>query len=66
MKTKKTEENSRHKELALLRKEAQSVIIKRSGIPIKDLYQMAIDDFCARNIDLLTPAERKKYAALIL
>jgi hypothetical protein len=54
------------KEADALRKEAQSIIIKRSGISIKRLYEHAINDFVANNIDLLTPEERKKYSSIIL
>ncbi|MBR6092036.1 MAG: hypothetical protein IKQ09_04390 [Bacteroidales bacterium] len=49
-----------------MRKEAQSIILKRSGISVKRLYENAVNEFVASNIDLLTPAERKKYSAVIL
>ncbi len=56
----------KEKELDAMRKEAQSIIIKRSGISIKRLYENAVNEFVASNIDLLTPVERKKYSAVIL
>lgn len=52
-------------EMEALRKEAQSIIIKRSGISLKRLYENAVNEFVANNIDLLTPSERKKYSAVI-
>lgn len=56
----------KEKELDAMRKEAQGIIIKRSGISVKRLYENAVNEFVANNIDLLTPAERKKYSAVIL
>ncbi|MBR5029297.1 MAG: hypothetical protein IKX51_08760 [Bacteroidales bacterium] len=53
-------------ELDALRKEAQTIILKRSGISLKRLYENAINEFVANNIDLLTPAERKKFSSIIL
>lgn len=56
----------KEKEIEALRKEAQTVIIKRSGMSLKRLYEIAVNDFVANNIDLLTPEERKRYSSVIL
>lgn len=56
----------KEREMESMRKEAQSIILKRSGISVKRLYENAVNEFVASNIDLLTPAERKKYSAVIL
>ena len=41
------------------------LIIKRSGVSKKRIHQLAEADFCLDNIDLLTPAEKKKYKNVI-
>lgn len=56
----------KEKEKENLRKEAQKIIIKRSGIPLKRIYEHAVNDFVANNIDLLTQAEKEKYSSVIL
>ena len=53
------------KEVDALRKEAQSIIIKRSGISLKRLYEHAIDEFVANNIDLLTSEERERFRTIL-
>ena len=59
---------SKDKEIELenLRKEAQKIIIERSGISLKRIYEHAVNDFVANNIDLLTQAEKEKYRSVIL
>ncbi len=49
-----------------LMKESIDLVIKRSGVPKKVIIEEAMHSFFADNIDLLTPAERKKYASVIL
>ena len=56
----------KEKELENLRKEAQKIIIERSGISLKRIYEHAVNDFVANNIDLLTQAEKEKYRSVIL
>lgn len=56
----------KEKEMESLRKEAQKIVIERSGMSLKRLYEIAVNDFVANNIDLLTPAEKKRYSAVIL
>lgn len=41
------------------------LIIKRSGVSKKRIHQLAEADFCLDNIDLLTPAEKRKYKNVI-
>ena len=56
----------KEKEWENLRKEAQKIIIERSGISLKRIYEHAVNDFVANNIDLLTQAEKEKYRSVIL
>lgn len=56
----------KEKEKENLRKEAQKIIIERSGISLKRIYEHAVNDFVANNIDLLTQAEKEKYRSVIL
>ncbi len=47
-------------------KEAIELIIKRSGVSKKTIIESAYKRFANNNIDLLTPAEMKKYKGVIL
>ncbi len=62
MQTQKISEKKR----AELQKESMELVIKRSGVPKKRIYQNALHAFFAGNIDLLTPEEKKKYESVIL
>ncbi|MGM9782176.1 MAG: hypothetical protein ACI3ZV_01625 [Paludibacteraceae bacterium] len=63
MATKKTSEEIKREQLA---KESMDLVLKRSGVPKKVIIENAMHAFFAGNLDLLTPAERKKYASVIL
>ena len=54
------------KQRAELQKESMELVIKRSGVPKKRIYENALHAFFAGNLDLLTPEEKKKYASVIL
>ena len=62
MEKSKTDEKKR----AQLAKECMDLVLKRSGVPKKEIYKIALHSFFAGNLDLLTPAEREKYASVIL
>ena len=49
-----------------LSKESMDLVIKRSGVSKKEIVEEAMKRFFNDNIDLLTPAERKKYKSVIL
>lgn len=46
--------------------EAIRLVIKRSGVSRAKLHEAAEKRFFVDNIDLLTPAERKKFSSVIL
>lgn len=48
-----------------LSKESMDLVIKRSGVSKKEIVEEAMKRFFNDNIDLLTPAERKKYKSVI-
>lgn len=52
--------------LKAMRLEASKIIIERSGMSIKRIQELAVREFVANNIDLLTAAERRKYQQVIL
>jgi len=43
-----------------------ALIIRRSGVPRRKIYDRAIRSFCLNNMDLLTPEELQKYDSVIL
>ncbi len=47
-------------------KEVIDLIIKRSGVPRREIYDRAVRTFCLNNMDLLTSEELKKYEPVIL
>ncbi len=47
-------------------KEVIELVIKRSGVSKKNIYNDALKRFFRGNMDLLTPAELKKYKDVIL
>jgi hypothetical protein len=58
----KREENKRR---ATLINELRELQLKRANARKKDLLEVALAAFSAHNLDLLTPAERKKYKSVI-
>lgn len=52
------------KEIEAVRKEIIQTVISRSGVSMKDIYNTAVNNFVAGNLDLLTPSERSKYKAM--
>ena len=48
-----------------LSKDSMDLVIKRSGVSKKEIVEEAMKRFFNDNIDLLTPAERKKYKSVI-
>ncbi len=64
MATKKKSPEQLHREQ--LGKESMELVLKRSGVPKSKIVENAMHAFFVRNIDLLTPEERRKYASVIL
>ena len=46
-------------------KELFELQLKKTGAKKKDIIDMAIDSFISHNLDLITPAERKKFTKLV-
>jgi hypothetical protein len=40
-------------------------MLKRAGLKEEDIYKAAIKSWASKNLDLLTPAEMKKYHEII-
>lgn len=60
---KKTEEQIKRESLI---KEATDIILKRANTTKKEVMDMAVRKFVANNVDLLTPAEVRKYKSILL
>ena len=54
------------KKVVLLQKELLDVLLKKAKVNKRVLYDSAIRSFVNDNIDLLTPAELKKYQPILL
>ncbi|MBE6329451.1 MAG: hypothetical protein E7072_04955 [Bacteroidales bacterium] len=54
------------KEIDKQTKELFELILKKTGIKKKDFFDMSIDSFIKHNLDLITPAEKKKFTKLVL
>lgn len=54
------------KELQELTKELKELLLKRAGVTEKDIYAHAMKSWITKNLDLLTPAEMKKYKGKII
>ena len=59
----KTAEQKHHEKMG---KEVMNLIVTRSGVTRRDIMNTAMHNFCRNNLDLLTAAERRKYASVIL
>ena len=46
-------------------KELFELLLKKTGAKKKDIIDMAIDSFISNNLDLITPAEKKKFDKLV-
>jgi len=49
-----------------LSQEVVSLMLERANISDKDLYVDAVKRWVSKNLDLLTPLERKKYKSVLL
>ena len=64
--TTKTEEKAKAKEMKALYDELIKTLLKRAGIKESDVYKTAMKSWASKNLDLLTPAEVKKYQSIIM
>ena len=53
-------------ETRTLQKEIVSVLLKKTGIKLDDLYSSARKQFVVSNLDLLTATELKKFDKILL
>lgn len=42
-----------------------ALLLKRAGLKEQDIYDTAMKSWASKNLDLLTPAEAKKYKTVI-
>jgi hypothetical protein len=49
-----------------LSQEVVSLMLERANISDTDLYVDAVKRWVSKNLDLLTPSERKKYKSVLL
>ena len=54
------------KKVKLMQNEMVDVLLKKAKVNKRTLYDSAISSFVNDNIDLLSPAELKKYQAILL
>ena len=45
--------------------ELLKLILKKTGISIKKIHELAENEFIAANLDVVTPAERKRFDVLV-
>ena len=49
-----------------LQKELIMLLLQKANVKEKDIYRVAMTNWVSKNLDLLTPDERKKYQSIIL
>ena len=54
------------KEMKQIQSELTNVLLKKAGLTRQKIYDSALHLWTAQNLDLLTPAELKKYQSVIL
>ena len=62
----KKEEKQKAKEMKALYTELIDILLERAGVKEKDIYTTAMKSWASKNLDLLTPAEMKKYREIIM
>lgn len=62
----KEEEKAKAKEMKKLYNELIAIMLKRAGIKEEDIYDTAMKLWISKNLDLLTPAEMKKFKGTVI
>lgn len=62
----KKEEKQKATEMKALYEELINILLKRAGLKEEDIYNTAMKSWASKNLDLLTPAEIKKYREIIM
>jgi hypothetical protein len=60
------EKQEKKKKSKELHDEAITILLKRAGITKNDVYNVALKNWVAKNLDLFTPSEHQKYSQFIL
>ena len=63
---KKKEEKQKAKEMKASYTELIDILLKRTGLKEEDIYTTAMKSWASKNLDLLTPADMKKYREIIM
>lgn len=64
--TTKKEQQKQEQEMKKLQLELIELMLKRAGITRDDIYETALRSWVAKNLDLLTAAELKRYKGKVL
>lgn len=64
--TTKKEQQQQKEELEKMQFELIELMLKRAGITRDDIYETALRSWVAKNLDLLTAAEIKRYKGKVL
>lgn len=61
-----TKKNEEAEEIKRLQEELINIILERSGVTKKSIYDTAMRKFITHNLDLLTAEEMKRYKGRVL
>ncbi len=50
---------------AAMKKELTALLLKKAGVKKEDIYASAMHRWVNSNLDLLTPAEQRKYQSIL-
>lgn len=64
--TTKKEQQQKEEEMKKLQFELIELMLKRAGLTRDDIYDTALRSWVAKNLDLLTAAELKRYKGKVL
>ena len=62
----KSEEKAKAKEMKQLYEELIALLLKRAGLSESDIYETAMKAWVSKNLDLLTPAEMKRFKGTVV
>ena len=54
------------KELKELQNDLINLMLTKAGVNKRDIYNVALTNWVNKNLDLLTPTERKQFQSIIL
>ena len=59
-------ESEKAADMKILYNDLINLLLKRAGIKAEDVYETAMKSWASKNLDLLTPTERRKYHGIIM